>query len=195
MLDIAKRAGGTVTSAELIAGGARWEDLYRLRDLGALVELSRGVYRIVDAPATAHLDFVAVCRRAPAAMVCLNSAASFWDLTDEMPDAVHIAVPRGSHRPRIVYPPTRVHIFASGTFSLGRVKQQVESGDTITITSRERTVVDLMRLRSRVGRDQALSALRRYLDGRDARPGELLALARKLRAGRAMADAMEPMLA
>jgi len=195
MLDIAKRAGGTVTSAELIAGGARWEDLYRLRDLGALVELSRGVYRIVDAPATAHLDFVAVCRRAPAAMICLNSAASFWDLTDEMPDAVHIAVPRGSHRPRIVYPPTRVHIFAPGTFSLGRMKQKVESGETITISSRERTVVDLMRLRSRVGRDQALAALRRYLDGRDARPGELLALARKLRVRRAMADAMEPMLA
>jgi predicted transcriptional regulator of viral defense system len=195
MLDIAKRAGGTVTSAELIAGGARWEDLYRLRDLGALVELSRGVYRIVDAPATAHLDFVAVCRRAPAAMICLNSAASFWDLTDEMPDAVHIAVPRGSHRPQIAYPPTRVHIFAPGTFSLGRVEQRVESGEKITISSRERTVVDLMRLRSRVGRDQALAALRRYLDGRDARPGELLALARKLRVSRAVADAMEPMMA
>src|SRR5580700_10158006 len=125
MLEIVRRAGGTVTSAELIAGGGRWEDLYRLRDLGVLVEISRGVYRIVDAPATAHLDLVAVCLRAPAAMVCLNSAASFWDLTDEMPDVVHLAVPRGSHRPRIVYPPTRVHIFAPTTFSRGRVEQQV----------------------------------------------------------------------
>jgi predicted transcriptional regulator of viral defense system len=195
MLEIVRRAGGTVTSAELIAGGARWEDLYRLRDLGALVELSRGVYRIVDAPATAHLDFVAVCRRAPAATICLNSAASFWDLTDEMPDAVHIAVARGSHRPRIVYPPTRVHIFAPATFSLGRVEQQVESGETITISSRERTVVDLLRLRSRVGRDLALSALRRYLQGRDAKPGELLSLARQLRVGTVMAEAMEPLLA
>lgn len=26
MLEIVRRAGGTVTSAELIAGGARWED-------------------------------------------------------------------------------------------------------------------------------------------------------------------------
>jgi predicted transcriptional regulator of viral defense system len=195
LLEIVRRAGGTVTSAELIAGGARWEDLYRLRDLGALVEISRGVYRIVDAPATAHLDLVAVCRRAPAAMVCLNSAASFWDLTDEMPDVVHLAVPRGAHRPRVAYPPTRVHIFASATFSLGRIEQEVESGETIAISSRERTVVDLMRLRSRVGRDQAFAALRAYLDGRDARPGELLALARELRTGKAMADALETMLA
>ena len=99
MLEIVRRAGGTVTSAGLIAGGARWEDLYRLRD-GAWWRVSRGMYRVVDAPATAHLDLVAVCRRAPAAMVCLNSAASFWDLTDEMPDVVDLAVPRGAHRPQ-----------------------------------------------------------------------------------------------
>jgi predicted transcriptional regulator of viral defense system len=128
-------------------------------------------------------------------MVCLNSAASFWDLTDEMPDVVHLAVPRGAHRPRVAYPPTRVHIFAAATFSLGRIKQEVESGETIAISSRERTVVDLMRMRSRVGRDQAFAVLRAYLDGRDARPGELLALARELRTGKAMADALETMLA
>ena len=61
---IVRCAGGTVTSAELIARGVRWEDLHRLRDLGVLVEISRGVYRIVDAPATAHLDLVAMCRGA-----------------------------------------------------------------------------------------------------------------------------------
>jgi predicted transcriptional regulator of viral defense system len=195
VLEIVRRAGGTITSAELIASGARWEDLYRLRDVGVLVEISRGVYRIADAPATAHLDLVAVCRRAPAAMVCLSSAASFWDLTDEMPGVVHLAVARGAHRPRVAYPLTRVHIFAAATFSLGRIEQEVESGETITISSRERTVVDLMRLRSRVGRDQAFTALRAYLDARDAQPGELLALARELRAGKAMADALETMQA
>jgi hypothetical protein len=40
-----------------------------------------------------------------------------------------------------------------------------------------------MRLRSRMGRDQAFAVLRAYLDGRDARPGELLALARELHTG------------
>lgn len=46
-------------SAKLIAGGARWENLYRLRDSGVLVEISRGVYRIVDIPAIVHLDLLA----------------------------------------------------------------------------------------------------------------------------------------
>jgi predicted transcriptional regulator of viral defense system len=195
VIDIARRAGGISSAAELIESGARWEDLYQLRDSGELIELSRGVFRVADAPATAHLDLVAVCRRAPEGTVCLNSAASFWDLSDEMPDAVHLAIARGRHRPRIAYPPTRIHVFAAATFSLGREMEKIESGETIAISSPERTVVDLMRLRSRVGRDLALGALRRYLQGSDAKPGELLALARRLRVGSVMAEAMEPLLA
>jgi hypothetical protein len=39
------------------------------------------------------------------------------------------------------------------------VQQTLESAETIAISSRERTVVDLLRLRSRVGRGLALSAL------------------------------------
>jgi hypothetical protein len=46
ILDTARRMGGTVSSAELIGSGARWEDVYQLRDDGALVELSRGIYRL-----------------------------------------------------------------------------------------------------------------------------------------------------
>jgi predicted transcriptional regulator of viral defense system len=195
ILDIARRVGGVASTSELINGGARWEDLYRLRDEGALTQLSRGIYRVADTPATAHLDLVAVCRRAPEGMICLNSAASFWDLTDEMPGSVHVAVARDRHRPSIAYPPTRVHVFAADTFVLGRVQQEIESAEVIAISSRERTVVDLLRLRSRVGRDLALSALRRYLQGRDAKPGDLLALARQLRVGTVMAEAMEPLLA
>lgn len=195
VIDIARRAGGISSAAELIESGARWEDLYRLRDSGELIELSRGVFRVADAPATAHLDLVAVCRRAPEGTICLNSAASFWDLSDEMPAAVHLAIARGRHRPRIAYPPTQVHVFAATTFSFGRNMEEIDSGETIAISSKERTVVDLMRLRSRVGRDLALGALRRYLQGGDARPGELLALARHLRVGSVMAEAMEPLLA
>lgn len=195
ILDITRRMGWTVSAAELIGSGARWEDVYRLRDTGALVEISRGIYRLADAPATAHLDLVAVCRRAPNGIICLSSAASYWDLTDEMPGVVHLAVARGRHPPTIAYPPTRVHVFAADTFTLGRIQQQVESGETITISSRERTVADLLRLRSRVGRDLALTALRRYLQSRDAKPGELLTLARQLRIGTVMAETMEPLLA
>jgi len=194
VLDLARRAGGIVSASELTTGGARWEDLYRLRDEGALIELSRGIFRVEDMPATAHVDLVAVCRRVPDGMICLNSAASFWDLTDEMPDLVHVAVARGRHRPRIAYPSTRVHVFAADTFALGRVHQPADGAESIAISSRERTVVDLLRLRARVGRDVALTALRAYLRRQDAKPGEMLALARQLRIGSVMSEVLEPLL-
>jgi predicted transcriptional regulator of viral defense system len=127
-------------------------------------------------------------------MICLNSAASFWDLTDELPGAVHVAIARGRHRPRIAYPFTQVHVFAADTFALGRVHQPLEQAESITISSKERTVVDLLRLRTRVGRDLAISALRVYLGGQDAKPAELLALARRLRIGSVMAEVLEPLL-
>jgi hypothetical protein len=41
-------------------------------------------------------------------------------------------------------------------------------------------VVDLMRLRGRLGEDLAYGALQRYLRRRDARPGELLSMATAL---------------
>jgi hypothetical protein len=99
--------------------------------------------------------------------ISLNSALSFWDLTDEVPAEVHLAVPRGSHRPRISYPPVRAHVFAAHTFDLGRERLRLDSGEEIDIYSQERSVVDAVRLRGRVGTGVAYEALRRYL----RRPG------------------------
>jgi predicted transcriptional regulator of viral defense system len=193
--ELVRHAGGTITAKQLTRAGARWEDLYEYRDKGVLTELSRGVYRLSDAPPTAHLDLVAVCHRAPDGTICLNSAASYWDLTDEMPNRVHVAVQRGRPRPRISYPPTKVHVFAAETFELGRKREVVDSGEPIAIYSPERTAVDMMRLRRMVGRDQALAAVRRYLERPGANPGRVLAIARELRAGTAVADALETLLA
>jgi predicted transcriptional regulator of viral defense system len=169
-------------------------EVRRLRDSGDLVELARGVYQRADAPPSATIDLVTVCARAPDGSICLNSALAYWDLSDEIPFEVHLAVPRGAHRPRITYPPTRVHVFAAETFSLGRVQRTGDDGAPFWITSPERTVVDAMRLTRIVGRDQALAAVRRYLERRGAQPGALVELAERLRAGRPVRDALEVLL-
>jgi hypothetical protein len=86
-------------------------------------------------------------------------------------------------------------VLPTGYRQVGRETEKINSGETIAISSKERTVVDLMRLRSRVGRDLALGALRRYLQDADAKPGELLAAARRLRIASIVSAAMEPLLA
>ncbi len=189
--DIALRSGGVLGTKDAIEAGVHRRDLYALRDEGFLVEISRGLYRLADAEATPHLDLIAVSRRSPRGAICLNSALSFWDLTDEIPAEVHLAVPRGSRPPSIDYPPTYVHVFAAHTFHLGREQVRLDSGEEIYVYSPERSVVDAMRLRSQVGTDVAYEALRRYLRRPGASPGDLLRLARQLRAGGPMADALE----
>jgi predicted transcriptional regulator of viral defense system len=167
-------------SKDAVAAGVAWRDLYALRDAGELLELSRGLYQLADKGGTSHPDFVAVCARAPQGMICLDSALAYWDLSDDIPTRVHLAVPAGTHRPTIDYPPTRVHVFQASTFGLGRLEQRGEHGERFWISDRERTVVDAFRLRHRIGEDVAHAALRRYLQGR-AQPAQLSDYALTLR--------------
>lgn len=170
----------TFTTAEALSSGMHRRELYGLRDEGALIELSRGVFRRADAPVPTFPDLLAVSRRAPVGSVCCVSAAAVYDLTDEIPIAVQLAVPRPHRPPRIDYPPTEVFRFNAETFKLGLSSVEAAPGEFVRIYNRERTIADLMRLRHRLGEPLALSALRRYLRNRDARPRDLLAVAGKL---------------
>lgn len=180
----------TFTTAQAEALGCpRWR-IYRERDRGALIELSRGVWRQSSAPETAHLDLLAAALRAPHGAICLLSALAFWDLTDEIPREVHLAVPRGSTRPRIEYPPTSVHVFDAATFELGIEQPELETGERIRIYGPARSVVDTLRLRNQLGRDVAFAAARRLL-ARERAAGRILELARRLRCESPVADALE----
>ena len=175
-------------SGDAVAAGGSWRDLYALRDQGEILELSRGLYQQADA-GISNADFVAVCGRAPLGMICLNSALAYWDLSDEIPAEVHLAVPSGLHRPVIDYPPTRVHVFHAGTFAIGRLKVADETGERFWISDRERTVADALRLRHLTGEDLAFAALRRYLQSRP-RLARLAEAARPLRAWSALSAAL-----
>ena len=171
----------TFTTETALAERISPRDLYAARDSGEILELSRGVFRHAAAPPASHPDLLAVAYRTPVAIVCLLSSAAVHDLTDHIPPAVQIAVPRSSHPPQITFPPTAVVRFESSTFELGLTHVEAAPGESVRIYDPARTVVDLMRLRHRIGEPIALTALNRYLRRRDARPSELLNVAGVLR--------------
>lgn len=170
----------TFTTGDARRAGLPFRDLYRARDEHLLVELSRGVFRRADAPAATYPDLLAVAHRSPRAVVCLLSAGSLDDLTDEVPAAVQIAVPRGTWPPKIGYPPVEVFAFDAATFELGLDAVEAAPGEMVRVYSPGRTVVDLMRFRRRIGESVAQVALRRYVTSPGAKVGELLELARSL---------------
>lgn len=173
--------GPVFRSKQAVAAGISWRDLYALRDEGEILELSRGLFQLADASGIGNIDFIAVCARAPHGMIALDSALAYWDLTDDIPARVHLAVPEGSHRPTIDHPPTKVHVFQASVFGLGRIEVREEGDERFWITDRERTVVDAFRLRHLIGDDGAHRALRRYLAQPRPRLARLADLSRQLR--------------
>jgi predicted transcriptional regulator of viral defense system len=193
-LDTLKSRGPTFRARDARAAGLHWRDLYALRDAGEVIELSRGLFRFADAGGVTGIDLLTVSRRAPDGMICLVSALAHWDLTDEIPAAVDFAVQRGSSRPAINYPPTRVHVFDPRTFQLGRIRVDLGAGEDIAISNRERTIVDVFRLRNRIGTDLAYGALRDYLRRPGSKPGELMRLAQQLRVAGPLRQATDVLL-
>jgi predicted transcriptional regulator of viral defense system len=143
---------------------------------GVLVRLGHGVYRKTDAP-PADFDRIEVALRAPEATLCLTSALSLHDLTDAIPSAVDIALPRSKRPPR-VSAPVHWHRFHEETFHIGRETLEVDKGVTLGLYNAERSVIDAFRLGHSEGKDLAVEALKRWLKRRGAAPARLLAMAR-----------------
>ncbi|MEU6715049.1 type IV toxin-antitoxin system AbiEi family antitoxin domain-containing protein [Nonomuraea sp. NPDC046802] len=196
---LASRLAGlppTFTTAQARLASLSSRDLADLIADGKILELSRGVHRQASAPETAYLDLLTVCIRAPHAVVCDESALALHELIDDIPTAVHIAVPRGQHRPSYSYPPVVVAQYSPDTFNLGIEDFPVSPEESVPVYSAARSVVDAMRHRGRIGETLALSALGRYLRRSDQRKlNELQRIAHQLHALSLIRPAIEAVLA
>ncbi|MFI7067960.1 hypothetical protein ACIBL3_43690 [Kribbella sp. NPDC050124] len=115
---------------------------------------------------------------------------------DDIPAAVHIAVPRGTRRPTISYPPIVVAQYAAKTFNLNIEQYEAAPGEFVPVYDAARSVVDAMRHRNRIGHTLALAALGRYLrtSGPDG-VADLQSIARELHALSVIRPAVEAVLA
>jgi predicted transcriptional regulator of viral defense system len=179
VLSVLARLGGTARTGDILAAGVHPRTLYAARDEGALVEVSRGVWRAADLPLT-EPDLLAVATRMPRAVVCLVSALHLHGLTQEIPRAVHVALPRGVHPARLDYPPLEVYHLSAASFAAG-VEQREVDGVTVRVTSPARSVADAFKFRSRLGLEAALDALKQTLHARAATPAQIDEMARVCR--------------
>src|ERR1700733_3727525 len=180
--------------AEAMEAGVSRDTLSWLRKSGRLTAAGRGVLRFPDGGAGMLSELATVSTRVPAGTICLNSALSFWDLSDEIPETVHVAVPRGMRRPVISEPATTVHVFDPGTFDLARERARTDADEPFWVYSAERSIVDAMRMARWVGRDVALHTLQRYLRRPGAEPALVAEIGRQLGASARIRPAMETLL-
>ena len=145
--------------------------LGRLVAAGRLERIGRGLYRSPQAAVGPHHSLVEVTARVPRGVVNLLSALAFHELTDELPAAVWLAIPRGSQAPTVDTARLELTWTAPRFLTLGVTRHTLE-GLEVPVTDPARTVADCFKYRSRVGLDVAIAALRDYLSthrgGRDA---------------------------
>ncbi|MBA3741509.1 type IV toxin-antitoxin system AbiEi family antitoxin domain-containing protein [Sporichthya sp.] len=165
---------GTFTLAEAAEAGLSRHGLYRLLDEGELMALRRGLYRRTDA-APVDLDLITAARAAPRATLCLATALAHHGLSDAIPAAPDIALPRGTRAPAGAH--AQWHFFAPETFDLGRGTLVLEVGTAIGLYSPQRCIIDAFRTRRTEGHELAIDALKEWLRQRGSQPSELMAFA------------------
>lgn len=161
---------GTAERAGLSRSG-----LYRAAREGRLERIARGIYLSADASA-ADWDWIEAATRRPDATICLTSALAHHELTDAIPAALDVALPRGSRSPASAGA-IAWHQFDKGTFEIGREEIPIPSTDQlIGIYSPERSIADAFRLRGEVGYELAREALKEWLL-RGGKPARLMEMA------------------
>ena len=150
---------GSITRQEVIGAGIHTQVLSRLVHAGNLERVSRGHYRLPDAPTTEHHGLALVAAGVPRAVICLLSALSYHGVGTQLPHEVWIAIDRRSRRPALSYPKLRVLRFSGQALSAGIETHRIE-GETVKVYGVAKTLADLFKYRNKVGLDVCMEALR-----------------------------------
>lgn len=152
--------------------------LSHMEKKGDLEKIYSGAYRFADYEPQLEFQWEnlgLIASSIPLGIICLVSALSFHELTDEVMREVWICVPHNTHPP--VRPNTRIVRMRNS--ELG--KQTINMGEyEVRIFNKERCVVDAFRYLSK---EIAIKALRKYLEGGTHKPNlkKLDAYAKELR--------------
>ena len=160
------QAGYFTTEQALHAGMDRSTLRHHARPGGRYERVRRGLYRLHHFPSGQHEHVVAAWLALPrAAVVSHESALELYDLSDVIPYAVHVTLPRAKRgqRPR---PGVRFHTLEHPPSS-----DEIRHVSGVVVTSPERTIADA--LESGTQPEQVELAVRQALERGLTTPGRL----------------------
>lgn len=181
---------GLLRTQQAIDEGIAPRTLYQMRETGAIVRESRGLYRLAETEPGAYFDLVQVALRIPKGVICLISALSFHALTTQIPHQVYVSLPINSEKPRLEYPPIRLFWLSPKVYSAG-IEWHDLDGISVKVYGIEKTIADCFKFRNKVGMDIVLDALRNYQNRKDFNIERLLYFANLNRVNRIMRPYIE----
>jgi predicted transcriptional regulator of viral defense system len=163
--------------------------LSRLTASGQLERVGRGVYRLPERGGTEFESLTTIAVKVPQAVFCLLTALQIHELTTQLPRQVWIAMPQGSHAPKMDYPPVKMVQFSGEAYAAGVEVVQVDQV-ALRVYGAAKTVADCFKHRNKIGLDVAIEALKDTLAQRKATADDLWRFAKICR----VANVMRPYL-
>ena len=180
---------------DLADAGLTRRQFERLIETEEYERIAPGQFLLSGATDDTTAAWMAIVTKRSQATLCLLTALSIHDLTDEIPTRSNIATPRSTKPLTAWSAPISWHHFDAPTFDIGRTEHALPGGSAIGLYSAERTIIDLFRLSHEWGRDLAIDALKRWLRAKGNSPSQLLAMAKLIPKGRpALQNALEILL-
>lgn len=149
----------TFRYSEARQSGVRLPDLKRWLSTAEVEQISRGVYRKTSSKSDGLEDLVAIIKRVPHGVLCLESALYLHELGTQIPRRITLAVDRTAWVPKIDSPATQVVRFSNQAFSEG-IEYLESHGIKLRVYGKTKTVADCFKFRNKLGEDVAIEALR-----------------------------------
>lgn len=169
-----------ITTAELKDMGYSYYKIGKLEKDGLLRRVNRSTYENLSYKGDEN-DFFSAEAFVPYGVICLMSAARYYELTNFLPDSVDVAVER---KKKVVtlpdWPEIKIFYFAPARMDLG-VTEVREDDNVFHIFDIEKTVVDIIYYRNKIGIEETSEVLKNYLKRRDRQIDRLYAYAKRLR--------------
>ena len=179
-----------ISMQELKSKGLSQYKVSKLVEKGKLKKLNKNYYENTDYHGE-ESDFYYVEAYAPTGVICLLSAAVYYNLTTYIPDAVDVAIPRKAKVSTMPeWPQMNVHYFTDERYEQG-ITKVVEDKNEFRIYDIEKTVVDIVYYREKVGIEETKEILVTYLHRRDRNLNRLLKYAELLKCGKIMKQYLE----
>ncbi|MBQ6603082.1 MAG: hypothetical protein IJH99_06760 [Eubacterium sp.] len=175
---------------ELKSKGLSQYKVHKLVSEGRLIKLNKSYYENADYCGE-ESDFYFTEAYAPEGVICLLSAAAYYNLTTFIPDAVDVAIPRKAKVSTLPsWPQMNIHHFTDARHELG-VTTVTEGKNGFLIYDMEKTVVDIVFYREKVGIEETKEILVTYLKRRDRNLNRLLKYAELMKCGKIMRQYLE----
>ena len=165
---------------ELKDKGLSYYKINQLVKQGILIKLNKNYYENTNFDGE-ESDFYYAYAYVPNGVICLLSAAVHYNLSTHRPDAIDIAIPRKARVSTLPeWPELKIYYFTDERFSVGA--EIIEVGkNKFRIYDVEKTVVDIVFYREKMGIEETKEVLSNYLHRKDRNLNKLIRYAEMLK--------------